>query len=65
MRKRGGTKRQVKPTPKADAYKKELSEKSMVKVKKSQEKEAMNNLTDLFGNAKLTGSSRRRTRRRY
>jgi hypothetical protein len=65
MRKRGGTKRQIKPTPKADAYKKELSEKSVLKVKKAQEKDAMNNLTDLFGNAKLAGSRRRRTRRRY
>ncbi len=65
MRKRGGTKRQIKPTPKADAYKKELSEKSILKVKKAQEKDAMNTLTELFGNATLTGSSRRKTRRRY
>ena len=48
MRKKGGTKRQVKPTPKGDAYKKELNEKNMLKVKKTQEKVDMDQLVDLM-----------------
>jgi hypothetical protein len=76
MRKRGGTKRQSKPTPKADAYKKELNEKSFLKVKKTQDKLDMDDLVGLMKKAIITnpvehtglGSGRRRrriTRRRY